>query len=200
MTIKRSSTRSGRLIALSVLLLPFMFLIAWECMHFIRFRDFFTYGHHADLAEDHSDIGVPRFETAYCLRITNYTLTPLKFEGHRWPEGTTDGAITYHDRLEKLDQQSRSWCIIFDHGHSAENVNTEKALSFGQSIYPSGSYEVATLEGVHAGDTVRLVVFTSYSKNEGGPGQLAFYSRPFAVQKEFDKTSQQSELHTPTTR
>jgi len=181
MTVKQSSTWSGRRIILSILLLPIMFLIAWECVHFLRFGDFFTYGYHVDLVEDHSDIGVPRSETAYRLRITNYTFTPLKFEGHRWPEGTMDGAITYHDRLEKWDQQSSSWRTIFDHGHSAKDVNTEKALWFGQSIYPSGSYEVATVEGIHPGDTIRIVAFTSFSNSKAGGNQHVFYSQPFKV-------------------
>ncbi|HWY05664.1 MAG TPA: hypothetical protein VNY24_02320 [Candidatus Acidoferrales bacterium] len=93
-----------------------------------------------------------------------------------------DGAITYHDRLEKWDQQSRSWRTIFDHGRSAEDVNTEKALWFGQSIYPSGSYEVATVEGIHPGDTIRIVAFTSFSNSKAGGNQHVFYSQPFKVQ------------------
>src|SRR6266851_77316 len=145
-----------RSILFALLLAPFLCVVLWECGHRIRFGDFFSYGYHTDLVEDHSDIGVPRLHTAYCLRVTNYTFFSLRFEGHQWPlGGTMDGGISFHDRLEKWDQQSHSWSAIFDHGDggtpSAVHANTVIVVHPGRSIHPSGCYEVTTVEGINKG-------------------------------------------------
>jgi hypothetical protein len=179
----KSSQQLMRQFVVVLVLAPVLFLAIWECCHYVRYGDFFTYGYHTDLVEDHSDIGVPRLHAAYCLRVTNYTFFSLKFEGHQWPSGTTDSEITLHDRLEKWDQQSRSWSTVFDHGEdsgpSGVHANIAKTVRPGQSIYPSGCYEVATVEGVHAGDVIRIVAFTSYSSSTArAVGQHAFYSPP----------------------
>lgn len=77
----RSSRSAKRRSILGLLVLAaFLCVALWECGHRIKFGDFFTYGYHVDLVEDHSDIGAPRLNTAYCLRVTNYTFSPLKFE------------------------------------------------------------------------------------------------------------------------
>jgi hypothetical protein len=187
MGIPSSAPSRRRSILAALLLAPFLGTAIWECGHRIKFGDFFSYGYHTDLVENHSDIGVPRLYTSYCLRVTNFTLFSIKFEGHQWPSGTTDSEISYHDRLEKWNQQSHSWSTVFEFGEgsdpSAGHANTVTTVSPGRSIYPSGCYEVATVEGIHTGDTLRLAAFTSYSKPEGGPGQRAFYSLAFVVNK-----------------
>jgi hypothetical protein len=195
--LSSSAQRSRRPILAALLLAPFLCITLWELGHRIKFGDFFGYGYHADLVEDHSNIGVPRLHTSHCLRVTNYTLSSLKFEGHQWPMGgTTDGGITYHDRIERWNQESHSWSTISDFGDgtdpSAGHANIVRNVRPGQSIHPTGCYELATVEGIHKGDVVRLVAFTSYSTSSRVPGQLAFYSPPFTVNEESPKNAQKS--------
>lgn len=172
-----------------VALVPLMFIILSECGHLARFGDFFGYGYHVDLVLDHSDIGVPRKFSAHCLRVANYTLHPLKFEAIQTPTwGITDGQLIFHDRIEKWSERTHSWLTVNDSLTTAEpslrTPNTTKNVWPGESVYPTGCYEMATVEGINKGNAVRLVAFTSYSNSEGGHDQLAFYSQPFIVKEE----------------
>jgi len=174
-----------RLLLLVIVIVPFLLFVLWECGHYARFGDFFTYGYHTDLVEDHSDIGVPRIHAAYCLRLTNYTVHPLQFEAIQLPGGYVGGGILYHHRLEKWNEQTHSWSIVIDSAEAGtpplRHANTIKSVLPGRSIYLTGCYEIATIESIHRGDTVRLVAFTSYSKPAGAPGQLVFYSVAFVI-------------------
>jgi hypothetical protein len=185
-----SRRKRWRLLLAVLAIGPFMFMFVWECGHYIRFGHLFSYGYHTDLIEDHSDIGVSRLHTAYCLRVTNYTLLPLKFEGIQTPWGITDSQVIYHDRLERWSPQTHSWSTVFDHAEGHANVVT--SVWPGRSIYPTGCYEVARVKGLQRGDTVRLVAFTLYSKSEGARGQYAFYSQAFTVPGESAKNSRES--------
>ena len=198
----RSSRTARRPSILGLLLLaPFFCIVVWECGHRVRFGDFFTYGYHTDLVEDHSDIGVPRLRTAYCLRVTNYTFSPLKFEAIQTPDfGVFDGQVVFHDGIEKWDKETRSWQTVGDSLKADEprlgKPNTTKNVWPGRSIYPTGCYEIAGIEGIHKGDTVRIVAFTSFSEGKGTPGQIALYSPTFTVKeqssrKESDLSSSQ---------
>jgi hypothetical protein len=104
------TTRTPWRIRLALLVLtPLALIIFWECGHFARFGDFFAYGYNADLVLDHSNIGVPRVLSAYCLRLANYTLSPLKFgliQTPTWGQrtareffmiGSRNGAMTQSD-------------------------------------------------------------------------------------------------------
>lgn len=194
----------GRLFLLFLLSL-FLILILWEFGHRVRFGDFFSYGYHVDLILDKSDIGVPRLHPAHCLRVTNYTVSALKFEAIQTPQwGITDGAVLFHDRIEKWDGQIHSWQTVRDSVADAEASlrvpNATKNVWPGRSIYATGCYEMATVEGIHSGNVVRLVAFTSYSKPPGAVGQLAFHSPAFTVQDESAKNPQKSVLSTTPTR
>jgi hypothetical protein len=175
----------------TVVIAPLALVILWECAHYVRFGDFFKYGYHADLVLDHSDIGVPDLHTFYCLRVTNYTLHPLQFEGIQLPRGITDGEILYHTRVEKWNEQTDAWLPVYDSAEakdpSPKAPNTIKSIAPGGSIYPTSCRTVLGYEGVHVGDRLRLVSFTSYSKPQGARGQLAFYSSAFIVRAESQK-------------
>jgi hypothetical protein len=73
------------LLLAALVIAPFVLIILWECGHYARFGHFFRYGYHVDLVLDHSDIAVPGVNTFYCLRVTNYTLRSLQFEGIQLP-------------------------------------------------------------------------------------------------------------------
>lgn len=82
------SALKGRYRVFQLLVLaPFVLFVLWECGHYARFGDFFSYGYHADLVVDNSDIDVPRLHTSYCLRVSNYTVHRLRFETIRMPPG-----------------------------------------------------------------------------------------------------------------
>src|SRR5215467_5990524 len=111
----------GRYVLALLVIAPLLVLVFWECGHRIRFGDFFTYGYHSDLIEDHSDLGVPRRHAAYCLRVTNYSFSVLKFEAIQTPEwGIWDGQVVFHDRIEKWDGQGHSWQTVGDSVTAAE--------------------------------------------------------------------------------
>jgi hypothetical protein len=172
-----------------MLVSPFLSISVWECSHHIGFGDFFDYGHHVDLVEDPSDLGVPRQEKTYCLRVGNYTLFPLKFEAIQTPElGTLDGQAIFHDEIEKWSGQTRRWVRVGDSStfpDPARSVrpNSTKTVWPGQSIYPTGCYELASVDGINDGDMVRLAAFTLYLQPPGSPGQKGFYSPPLTIRK-----------------
>jgi hypothetical protein len=181
--------RRRRRLSLLLFLSPFLILIFWEFGHRARFGDFFSYGYHVDLVLDKSDVGVPRQHPAHCLRVANYTFSVLKFEVIQTPQwGITDGAVLFHDRIDKWSEQTHSWQVVGDSVTDADPSlrapNATKNVWPGRSIYPTGCYEMATVEGVHKGDVVRLVAFTSYSKPPSAPSQRVFYSPAFTVQDE----------------
>jgi|SRR5215472_5721469 len=190
-----SPTRSKRRFILAALLLaPLLFIVFWECGHYARFGDFFTYGYHVDLVLDHSDIGAPEIRAFHCLRVTNYTFHTLKFEAIQLPPGITDSEILYHDGAEKWDEQSHSWSKVYDSADdpSWNQPNITKRVTFGRSIYPTACTAIQGLKGIKEKDTVRLVAFTSYSKSPSAPCQLAFYSPAFTVQ-ESSRNTQKSD-------
>ena len=165
---------------------------------------FFTYGYHVDLVLDRSDIGVPDLRTFYCLRVTNYTLSSLQFEGIQLPGGITDGEILYHTRVEKWNEQNHTWLPVYDSVEvsdpSLKDPNTTKRVAPGRSIYPTSCRTALGYEGVHPGDRVRLVSFTSYSKPQGDPGQLVFYSPAFVINENSVGDQRKSQSEAPTTR
>ena len=171
-----------------VLIAPLALLSLWEAAHFARFGDFFKYGYHVDLVLDHSDIGVPDLHTFYCLRVTNYTLKPLQFEGIQLPGEIADGETLYHTRIEKWNGQNNAWLSIYDSADaqdpSLKVANTMKSIATGGSIYPTSCRAVLGYEGVHIGDRLRLVSFTSYPNAQDSRGQLVFYSPAFVVRPE----------------
>jgi hypothetical protein len=181
-------SRSRWRFLLAVLVIaPFALIILWECGHYARFGNFFRYGYHVDLVLDHSDIGVPDLHNFYCLRVTNYTLHSLQFEGIQLPRGITDGEILYRTKVEKWSEQPHTWFPVYDSAEardpSLRDPNTIKSVAPGRSIYPTSCRAVLGYEGVHAGDRLRLISFTSYSKPQGAPGQLAFYSPAFTIEE-----------------
>jgi hypothetical protein len=164
---------------------PFVLILLWECGHYARFGHFFRYGYHVDLVLDHSDIAVPGVYTFYCLRVTNYTLRSLQFEGIQLPWGITDGEILYHTKVEKWNEQTHTWFPVYDSAEvsdpSLKDPNTIKSVAPGRSIDPTSCRAVVGYEGVRTGDRIRLVSFTSYSKLQDDPGQLVFYSPAFVI-------------------
>jgi hypothetical protein len=164
-------------------------VILWECGHYARFGDFFGYGYHTDLFEDHSDLGAPRLYRTHCLRVANYSFSVLKFEAIQTPKwGITDGAVLFHYGLEKWNDQTHSWMMADDSQiDDPPGFKTENAIESvwpGRSIRPNGCYEATLVKGVQKGDVVRIVAFTLYSKPPDAPGQRAFYSPAFTVRQE----------------
>jgi hypothetical protein len=182
-----SPTWSRRRLILVMLVSPFLSISVWECMHRLGFGDFFSYGYHVDLVEDRSDVGVPRQQKAYCLRVGNYSLFPLKFEAIQTPNwGIFDREAIFHDQIEKWDDRSQRWVPVGDSSADpARSVkpNSTKTVWPGQAIYPSGCYELASVDGINDGDIVRLAAFTLYLQPPGALGQRGFYSPPLTIRK-----------------
>jgi len=190
----RSSRSRVALTSVVVVILAFFALA--ELVHLVRFGHFVRYGYDVDLVTENGDLGIPGVRTSYCLRVTNYTFSPLSIEGLQLPPGITDGEILYHTRIEKYDKRATSWLAVMDsvavNGASLANPNTIKRVLPGHSVYPDGCDAVAALDGIQKGDTVRVVAFTSYAKPEGAPGQLAFYSPAFTVKEEPSKSPKEA--------
>jgi len=161
-----------------------LFMCLWEVEHYMRFRDFFSYGHHVDLVRDVSDAADRQTHTAYCLRVSNYSVFPLRFEAARLPSGITDNAVIFHDRLEKWSDESRSWTTVFDSTvgiNAPQRANLTKTLLPGQSVLSTGCYDISIIPGLTKGDVVRLVSFAAFSKSEG-ENSMVFFSPPIVVE------------------
>jgi len=201
-TILTRTRSRWRLILTLVLAVPLVLFVLAECIHRIRFGDFFGYGHHVDLVQENGDLGIPGIRTLYCLRIANYTLSPITFEAIQMPRGIFDGDVIYHERIERYDDKTASWLTIKDSvslmsGPTWAEPNKVVLVSPGRSIYGSCN-AVGALEAFRKGDTARLVAFTSYSKPEGAAGQLTFYSPAFTVRDEPINNTQKPDSHATT--
>jgi hypothetical protein len=177
-------TRKHLFLTIPILLL--LLVTAWiEVRHHSRFHDLVGYGWHVDLVERSADLGIPGIRTTYAVWLTNYTVCPQIFEGIKLPGGYVGSGVFYPDRIERWDASKHSWITVRQTLRSEMPGSlVRKRIWPGQSIFASGWDAVAATDGIRKGDTVRIVVFSSFGDGETRKGQKAFYSPEFTIDEE----------------
>jgi hypothetical protein len=170
--------------------LPFLLIAltigGLEVRHYIRFHDLCGYGWHADLLKRSVDIGIPGIKTEYALWLTNDSIRPQTFEGIQLPGGYVGSGVIYRDRIERWDAKQRSWVTIREAVRSdmAGYPLVTQRVWPGQSVLASGWDAIAAMDGISKGDSIRIVVLSSFDNGAAGKGLRTFYSSDFSIDEE----------------
>ncbi len=137
-------------------------MAAIEIHHWVRFRHFVSYGVHADVLEDHSDIGIPGIRTFYAAEVSNYTLFPLSLVGYEYAGDSPPPVFYCRYQVQKLSLQDGKWTVGLDF----DPVKIGKIPAARKKLYPLGSIipiqhdPIGATDDLRKGDLVRIAIFT----------------------------------------
>jgi hypothetical protein len=180
------SQRLPKVILIGLGIVAVSLILGLEAWHFALFHHPFFYGLHADLIQREADFGIPGVKTVYVVRIFDYTLLPQDFEGVQLPGGYIGSAVSYRDRIEKWNEEVRRWDAVRETDALDWKAfpRTTTKIWPGRSIYAAGWQAVGAIDGIKKGDTVRLVIFRTFSRAGTGEQESAIYSPAFKVMDE----------------
>jgi hypothetical protein len=155
--------RAAVLVSIAIMTALFLGVAAIEIHHWVRFRHFVSYGVHADVLEDHSDIGIPGIKTLYAAEVFNRTLFPLSLVGYEYAGDSPPPVFYCRYQVQKLAPQDGHWTVVFDF----YPVKAEQVPAARKKLYPLGSivpiqaYALGARDDLRKGDLVRIAIFTN---------------------------------------
>lgn len=157
-------------------------LTTFEIHHQLRFGHYVAYGVHADVVESSGDIGVPGINTFYAVRVSNYTLSPLKLVGWEYRSDFLAAPPSFGCRfqVQKFSPQAGHWIVVMDFGPTGASqfpVVVRNLYPLG-SIVAVQSLPVGAVDNLRKGDQVRFAVFTNLNA-----AAVGVYTRPLKIKE-----------------
>lgn len=144
-----------------------------------------SYGVHVDIMRATADVGIPGVTSSYAVKLRNYTVFPITFEGVQMPGGYPASGVWYHYQVERWDAKAQTWNTVAEINPATMGNNRVviKRVWPGGTLYPVTWEATAARDAFRKGDQARFVIFSSL-KPADAAGQKIMYSPGFQIEEE----------------
>jgi hypothetical protein len=170
--------KTTALVSLTIMTVLVLGVAAIEIHHRVRFGQFASYGVHADVVEDRSDLDIPGIRTVYAARVTDFTLFPLVLVGFEDAGDSPPPMFYCRYQVQKLSPRDGDWIVLFDFNPVKDehfSASHKKLYPF-RSLVPMQTYAIGARDDVQKGDLVRFAIFTNLYA-----GEPDVYTEPFRI-------------------
>src|SRR5258708_7777746 len=165
-----------------------------EVVHYRHYKHFVSYGLHADIVTEDSNIGIPGQTKLYWARVSNFGILPVNLSSCEFITDDMSPGIGYPYAVQRWNSSSNSWDTISENNGEGfcepTPMSKIKADLVNKRLRPGKSVETeweatGAREPFQKRDLARFVVFRTIEKEIAW--QTAVASVPFTIEDQVDR-------------